>query len=468
MFGLESTLAILLILCLVFACAFEFVNGFHDTANAVATVIYTNSLKPVVAVIWSGFCNFTGVFAGGIAVAMGIVNLLPMEALADQSVYLSIAMVLSLIISAIIWNLATWYVGLPASSSHTLIGSILGVGLAFSLMPENPTHEGVNWAKAGDIGLSLLVSPIFGFSVSLLLMAALAKNIKNKQLFEEPDKDAPPPLAMRILLIITCTLVSFFHGSNDGQKGVGLVMIILIAIIPGYFALDQSVNTVTISESLNKVELIISKVDSTSLKDKDLASFIKSKKKITEAKTLIGSASTVFEIAEADRFKVRKDIVSSAKGLEKLIEKGKLKVSKEDADILKKELKACKKITDYSPFWVLIMISLSIGLGTMIGWKRIVRTIGEKIGKTHMSYTQGFSAEVVASSTIGLSTWLGLPVSTTHVLSSGIAGAMVSGKGLKNLQPKTIRNILLAWLLTLPVCIALAFGLFWLFRYLMV
>jgi PiT family inorganic phosphate transporter len=245
-------------------------------------------------------------------------------------------------------------------------------------------------------------------------------------------------------------------------------MIILIAIIPGYFALDQSINTTTISESLTKLEVIISKIDTTSLKDKDLASFIKSKKKVSDAKYLIGSSSTVFEIKEADRFKVRKNIVSFAKALEKLLETGKLNLSKAESAELKKELKSCKKITDYSPFWVLFMISLSIGIGTMIGWKRIVRTIGEKIGKTHMSYAQGFSAEVVASSTIGLSTWLGLPVSTTHVLSSGIAGAMVSGKGLKNLQPKTIRNILLAWLLTLPVCMLLAFGLFWLFRALMV
>jgi PiT family inorganic phosphate transporter len=299
-------------------------------------------------------------------------------------------------------------------------------------------------------------------------MAALAKNITNKKIFDEPNRDSPPPLIMRILLIITCTLVSFFHGSNDGQKGVGLVMIILIAIIPGYFALDQSINTTTISESLTKLEVIISKIDTTSLKDKDLASFIKSKKKVSDAKYLIGSSSTVFEIKEADRFKVRKNIVSFAKALEKLLETGKLNLSKAESAELKKELKSCKKITDYSPFWVLVMISLSIGIGTMIGWKRIVRTIGEKIGKTHMSYAQGFSAEVVASSTIGLSTWLGLPVSTTHVLSSGIAGAMVSGKGLKNLQPKTIRNILLAWLLTLPVCMLLAFGLFWLFRALMV
>jgi PiT family inorganic phosphate transporter len=467
MFGLETTLATLLVVCLLFAAAFEFVNGFHDTANAVATVIYTNSLKPLVAVVWSGICNFSGVFAGGIAVAMGIVNLLPLESLSDQSVYLSIAMVLALILSAIIWNLGTWYLGLPASSSHALVGSILGVGLAYSLMPENSLHEGVNWAKAGDIGLSLLISPIFGFSVSLFLMALLSKNIKNKKLFEEPLKDAPPPLIIRVLLIITCTLVSFFHGSNDGQKGVGLVMIILIAIIPGYYALNSSVDITEIKHSIHQIERTLDKIQIQNFKEKELQLFTKAKLKLMDCKVLIADKQGIEQISEANRFKVRKNIVSFTKNLEKLIEKGKLDLPDSELKELKNEIKACKKATDYAPFWVLLLISVSIGIGTMIGWKRIVRTIGEKIGKTHMSYAQGFSAELVASSTIGLSTWLGLPVSTTHVLSSGVAGAMVSGKGLKNLQPKTIRNILLAWLLTLPVCISLAFGLFWILKVIM-
>ncbi|MCC7050919.1 MAG: inorganic phosphate transporter [Bacteroidia bacterium] len=467
MFGLEPTLAALLIVCLIFVCAFEFVNGFHDTANAVATVIYTNSLKPIVAVVWSGFCNFVGVFSGGIAVAMSIINLLPLEALADQSIYLSIAMVLSLIISAIIWNLATWYVGLPASSSHALVGSIIGAGIAFSFMPENSLHEGVNWSKAGDIGLSLLISPVFGFSMAVLLMAILAKNVKRKDIFDEPKKDAPPPTIMRILSITTCTLVSFFHGSNDGQKGVGLVMIILISIIPGYFALNHNINTHSVKLSLEKIDHLIATTDTAKLKEKDLRLFSKSKLKIQEAESIINQAESINQIPEKQHFILRKNIVSGCKGIEKLIEKGKIKMMNNDLISLKKEIKECKKITDYSPLWVLVMVSISIGLGTMIGWKRIVRTIGEKIGKTHLSYAQGFSSEIVASSTIGLSTWLGLPVSTTHVLSSGVAGAMVSGKGFKNLQPKTIRNILLAWVLTLPVCMIMSFGLFWLLRAIM-
>lgn len=130
------------------ACAFEFVNGFHDTANAVATVIYTNSMKPTVAVVYSGVLNFIGVLTGGIGVAMGIVNLLPMEVLVDSNVYHGVAMILALLISAIAWNLGTWYLGIPASSSHTIIGSILGIGLAFYFLPGATGGSAVNWDKA--------------------------------------------------------------------------------------------------------------------------------------------------------------------------------------------------------------------------------------------------------------------------------------------------------------------------------
>ena len=270
MFGLDTITLSLLIICLICACAFEFVNGFHDTANAVATVIYTNSLKPMTAVVWSGICNFLGVFAGGIAVAMGIVNLLPVEVLTDQNVYHSIAMILALIVSAIAWNLGTWYVGLPSSSSHTLVGSILGVGLAYSFMPDNSTGAGVNWSKAADIGMSLLISPLFGFGMTLLLIYILKKSIKNKVFFEEPNKEKAPPIFVRSLLILTCTLVSFFHGSNDGQKGVGLVMVILIAIIPGYYAINENQDPVKSYNNIVKIEQVVSNLDTSKFSAKEM------------------------------------------------------------------------------------------------------------------------------------------------------------------------------------------------------
>jgi phosphate/sulfate permease len=264
MFDLDFAHSALLVICLIAACSFEFVNGFHDTANAVATVIYTHSLKPWVAVIWSGIWNFLGVFAGGIAVAVGIINLLPVETLVDQNISHSIAMVAALLITAIFWNLLTWYLGIPSSSSHTLIGSILGVGLAYSLLPE-ATREAVNWSKASDIGLSLLVSPLFGFSVTIILMYVIRSLTKKTSygdsLFKEPKKDKPPPPWIRGILIVTCTLVSFFHGSNDGQKGVGLVMLILIGIVPAYFALDNNFNPSQLTTPLANVRRIATTID---------------------------------------------------------------------------------------------------------------------------------------------------------------------------------------------------------------
>jgi phosphate/sulfate permease len=466
MFGLESELLILLFFCLLAACAFEFVNGFHDTANAVATVIYTNSLKPWTAVVWSGICNFVGVFAGGIGVAMGIVNLLPVELLIDQNVYHNIAMALALLFSAIIWNLGTWYYGLPSSSSHTLIGSILGVGLAFSFMPENTSGAAVNWSKASEIGLSLLVSPLFGFSLTIFLMFLLRRFLKKDEIFKEPHKQKPPPTWIRSILIATCTLVSFFHGSNDGQKGVGLVMLILIGIVPAYFALDQQKNPETIKNNVTQIAQTLARIDTTSLSPEDQQQLGRINLRIDSLNTIIQANAGAAAIPAGKRLEVRRDILLIHKDLTRLITSSSLPISRADADVILSNTGQLRTLTDYAPTWVLFIISISLGLGTMVGWKRIVRTIGEKIGKQHLTYAQGASAELVAASTIGISTGLGLPVSTTHVLSSGIAGSMVASKGIKNLQPKTVKNIALAWILTLPVSVSLSGLLYALFRWL--
>jgi phosphate/sulfate permease len=467
MFELDLSYSILLVLCLFAACAFEFVNGFHDTANAVATVIYTNSLKPWAAVIWSGVWNFIGVFAGGIAVAMGIVNLLPVETLVDQNISHSISMVMALLITAISWNLLTWYLGIPCSSSHTLIGSILGVGLAYSLLP-NSTGDAVNWGKAQDIGLSLLVSPLFGFSLAIILMYIIRsltrKTAAGDTLFKEPKKNQPPPLWMRAILIITCTLVSFFHGSNDGQKGVGLIMLILIGIVPSYFALNEAVSPQSLSGSISKIEQVTKTIDPLPLSAKDRLQLSEIDSMQRRLQERFQSTPKVDAIPKAERFAVRKDILIMDRSLNKLIKKEEVRLSKAETETIKNELKSVRKLTDYSPRWAILMISLSLGIGTMIGWKRIVKTVGEKIGKEHLTYAQGASAELVASATIGVSTAFGWPVSTTHVLSSGIAGSMVANKGVKNLQPQTIRNIITAWFLTLPVVMIMAGTLFLLFR----
>ncbi len=464
MFGLTTGLAILLIACLLLACFFEFINGFHDSANAVATVIYTNSMKPTAAVVFSGVLNFAGVMLGGIAVAMGIVNLLPMEALVDSNPYHGIALILALLLSAIIWNFGTWYLGIPASSSHTLIGSILGIGLAFYFLPGNVGGSAVNWDKAKDTGLALLLSPLVGFSVAIIMMFIFKRFIKNDEIYKEPIPGKKPPLWIRMILGTTCGLVSFFHGQNDGQKGVGLLMMILIAVLPGYFAIDKSINLQSINGNIEKIELLMSKADSTALaaKEKILYADI-----ISYGKHFQNTSDGKFsgeEIAVGERFLIRKDIVKITKGCEKLVKGGNLTLSANEITSLNAEIKSAKKLIEYAPSWVIVLISVSLGLGTMIGWKRIVKTIGEKIGKQHMSYAQGASAQLVASMGIGMASAYGLPVSTTHMLSSGVAGSMVAKKGLKNLQKKTITHIALAWVLTLPATMILSGSLFLLFR----
>ncbi|MDX1927093.1 MAG: inorganic phosphate transporter [Pirellulaceae bacterium] len=467
MFGLGIGLSALLVLCILCVCAFEFINGFHDTANAVATVIYTKSLKPWRAVVLSGILNGLGVFMGGTAVAMGIINLLPVETLVDQNVMHSLGMVGAILLTAIIWNLGTWLLAIPASSSHTLIGAILGVGIAYSLLP-GTGDAAVNWHKASEVGLSLLCSPLFGSILAILLMALLARIfLSNHQLFKAPKGDTPPPWWIRGVLIATCGLVSFSHGSNDGQKGIGLMMLVLIGIIPAKFALDERYGDQEIAQSLVQVQ----------------QTFEAASSKLTDAKSqgILQAASVPLAAlngltSEMDdtiregnhRFEIRKNILLLRNEVSKLKEDSQNGIYSaeqvESVQALVSDATSLRRFTDYAPFWVIVLIALSLGIGTMIGWERIVVTIGEKIGKTHLTYAQGASAEIVAASTIAASTYLGLPVSTTHVLSSGIAGAMVSSGGLSNLDKAVIQKIVLAWVLTFPVCVTLSGTLFLVFR----
>lgn len=470
MFGLDTGFTILLIICLLAACAFEFINGFHDTANAVATVIYTHSLKPTVAVVWSGLWNFIGVNVGGIAVAMGIVNLLPVELLVDQNLMHSIAMILALIVTAIIWNLATWYIGIPCSSSHTLIGSIFGVGLAYYFLPGVTTYA-LNFNKVIDVGLSLLVSPVFGFAFALFLMYVLRKVVKNKLIFKEPPAKKAPPFWIRSILILTCTSVSYAHGSNDGQKGVGLIMLILIAFSPIYFSIDRSKSPEKLLYETRQIEWNLTHFDTNTLIVSDRAALRSVVSNLAFMKRTLAGVSNFEQLKNEDHFKLRKAIIQVSKKTESIIKsiRGQLQpaLSSTRIAIINSNLKKFKANTEYSPRWVILLVSISLGLGTMIGWKRIVVTIGEKIGKSHLTYAQGASAELVAASTIGVSTWFGLPVSTTHVLSSGVAGSMVAGGGRQNLRMGTVKNILLAWLVTIPVTVLLSGILFFVLRMVM-
>lgn len=482
MFGLDPTLLFLLCFCLLAACAFEFVNGFHDTANAVATVIYTHSLKPTQAVVWSGMMNFLGLLTGGVGVTMSIIGLLPTELLVDTNVYHSMAMALALLISAILWNLGTWYLGIPASSSHTLIGSIIGIGVGHALLPEasNKGLSSLNWDKVIEIGQALLLSPLFGFALAIILMYILKKSVTNKEIFKEPKKKSPPPLWIRSILITTCTLVSFFHGRNDGQKGIGLVMVILIAFLPGYFAINASLDLDAIRTHLSTVRQITVKIDTAALSSNEQDALAKINVSSRDLFAITSKNTGISTLTTAQKFAIRKAALTINKHSKKLIESESVTLSEHDKQAWKKATSGSKSpfftygsssssglasVTDFAPNWVMWMIALSLGLGTMIGWKRIVITIGEKIGKDHLTYAQGASAELIASLTIGLATAYKWPVSTTHVLSSGIAGTMVAQRGIKNLQGGTVRSIVLAWVLTLPVTIILSTVLFLLFRW---
>lgn len=454
---LSGYLVAVFILCILAVIGFEFVNGFHDTANAVATVIYTKALKPVHAIPWSGAWNFLGVFLGGVTVAMGILKLVPLDTLMTLPVSIGACLVLSVLLASIIWNLGTWYLGIPCSSSHTMIGAMIGAGLAFTWYYNGP---GVNWEKAEEIGLSLILSPIIGFGAAALLMLFLKHVTKSHALFHIPSgENDRPPILIRLLLITTCTLVSFFHGSNDGQKGVGLFMLILIAFLPARFAVNHAVPNDKVTAALNQTEQVIGdKLHNNTDKKAVLTKLVAA---VNQAKASLAEKNEK-EVAKTYRY--RKQVEGVVKDIRELLKDNRVMLSGHEKEILTSAANELEHVTDFAPIWVIAIISFSLGLGTMIGWKRIVVTIGEKIGNEHLNYAQGATSEVVAASTIGLSTAFGLPVSTTHVLSSGIAGAMVASGGKGNLNNNTLKNIALAWVLTLPVSIILAMLLFMLFH----
>ncbi|MGC4060640.1 MAG: inorganic phosphate transporter [Aquabacterium sp.] len=471
----------LLGVALLIALGFEFVNGFHDTANAVATVIYTHSLPPNFAVVWSGLFNFLGVLVSSGTVAFGIISLLPVELILQVGSSAGFAMVFALLIAAILWNLGTWWFGLPASSSHTLIGSIIGVGVANALMHGRDGTSGVDWAQATKVGYSLLVSPLVGFGFAALCLFILRATIKNKTLYEEPKGNQPPPWWIRGLLVLTCTGVSFAHGSNDGQKGMGLIMLILVGTVPTAYALnrampiEQMAQFVTISQQAQTSLQTIAPQAAPADHRQTLSDYVRTKTLTPEVApalaAMIGSigdqVKTYGSLARVPGeavANVRNDMYLASEAI-RVLEKNPAFVMDADA---KKNLDTFKKeiddATKFIPLWVKVAVAIALGLGTMVGWKRIVVTVGEKIGKTHLTYAQGASAEVVAMLTIGAADMYGLPVSTTHVLSSGVAGTMAANRS--GLQWSTIRNLLMAWVLTMPAAIVLSGALYWTFTHL--
>ncbi|QEL14211.1 inorganic phosphate transporter [Limnoglobus roseus] len=424
-------------IALAVAFGFEFINGFHDTANAVTTVIYTRTLPATPAVVYSGVMNFLGVITAGTGVAFGVVNLLPVDLLIDRAGSpAALLMVLSLLLAGVAWNLGTWYVGLPVSSSHTLIGSILGVGLANSLL-EGKGLNGVSWDKAIQTFMFLFITPLIGFVSAMILLFTLKRFVRTPRLYKPPEGDDRPPGWIRTILIATCGGVSFAHGSNDGQKGMGLLVLVLLGFLPFHYALDTAKpdRAREVREALPAARERIPAEKMNSKLEKDFAT----------AQQLIDGKDSFTDLEPEDRWKCRQALYRISKALPKDEPEGGPRAT-------------LTKAVEFVPLWVKICTAFALGIGTMVGYRRIVVTVAERVGKQHLTYAQGAVAEFVAAMTIYGADMVNAPVSTTQILTSGVAGTMVAnGTGV---QPSTVRKILLAWLMTLPATTLLAGTLF--------
>jgi PiT family inorganic phosphate transporter len=471
----------LLIVALLIALGFEFVNGFHDTANAVATVIYTHSLEPNIAVVWSGICNLAGVLFSTGTVAFAVITLLPVELILQVSSGAGFAMVFALLIAAILWNLGTWWFGLPASSSHTMVGSIIGVGLANQVLSLHTGTSGLDWQQVIKVLKALLISPLVGFVLAGALILIAKRLIKFPSLYEAPKNDQPPPWPIRALMIGTCTGVSFYHGSNDGQKGMGLIMLILIGTVPTAYALNHAVSPAQVQEFIAASEqagqILSRHVDSTGAPSSDpraeVTTYIRTKQLQPDTFLALGQLvenvnrevvlyKEFNAVPAQDQTNIRNDMYLTSEAIRLMEKNNNPGFTAQETAALNNYKSRLDKATRFIPDWVKVAVALALGLGTMVGWRRVVVTVGEKIGKEHLTYAQGASAGLVTMATIFAADQFGLPVSTTHILSSGVAGTMsANGSGLRL---STVRNIAAGWVFTLPAAALLSGLLYFLFR----
>ncbi|NIH16131.1 inorganic phosphate transporter PitA [Serratia symbiotica] len=487
--GLDFDTSLMLILALLFVLFYEAINGFHDTANAVATVIYTRAMHSQLAVIMAGLFNFLGVMLGGLSVAYAIVHLLPTDLLLNVSSAHGLAMVFSMLLAAIIWNLSTWYFGLPASSSHTLIGAIIGVGLTNALMNNTSIVDALNVPKMIGIFLSLLISPLVGMLAAGLIVFALRRywcTTKKRQRIhmtpaerEKVDGKRKPPFWTRITLILSAIGVSFSHGANDGQKGIGLLMLVLIGIAPAGFVVNMNSTGYDITRTRDAVFHLqqyyqqhgdalpqeVSLTPSVPSRDEDavlnqpLEFHCNISRAMATIELTLGqlhNLQSYSQLTVKQRSQLRRLLmcITDTANDAKLPE-----TSEADQRFLKSLRQDLLETVEYAPMWIIGAVALALSLGTMVGWKRVATTISEKIGKKGMTYAQGVSAQMTAALSIGIASYTGMPVSTTHVFSSAVAGTMIVDGG--GVQSKTVKNILLAWLLTLPISMLLSGCLYW-------
>ncbi|QCI16228.1 inorganic phosphate transporter [Buchnera aphidicola] len=467
--------SLLVFLALLFILFYEAINGFHDTANAVSTLIYTRAMSAYTSVIMSGVFNFLGVLLGGLTVAYAIVHLLPNDLLLNATSKNALAMIFSMLLAAIIWNLSTWYFCLPASSSHALIGAIIGIGLTNAIITNSSLVNALNIPKMTNVFLSLILSPVIGLIIAGSLIFLLRHYLKDNKTFhrihmtplerKKVDGKKRPPFLIRIALILSSIGVSYAHGANDGQKGIGLIMLVLISIMPASFSVNlnadkkEIIDTKNVLNNLEKYYLqhILNTSDKNYKNNKIYHSIITDQffhtiKDIKKAKLLLKNIFNYNTLSIKKRLELRHFLLCISDAIDHIINDNHINI--QDKHFLKKNKEIILNTIEYAPMWIILIVALSLSIGTMIGWKRIVVTIGEKIGKKSMTYAQAMSAQITASISIGIASYTGIPVSTTHILSSSVAGTMlIDGDGI---QIKTIKNIALAWILTLPVSILLS------------
>ena len=487
--GLDLQTGLLLLLALAFVLFYEAINGFHDTANAVATVIYTRAMRSQLAVAMAALFNFFGVLLGGLSVAYAIVHMLPTDLLLNMGSAHGLAMVFSMLLAAIIWNLGTWYFGLPASSSHTLIGAIIGIGLTNALMTGTSVVDALNIPKVMGIFGSLIISPIVGLVVAgglIFILRRYWSNTKKRARIhltpaerEKRDGKKKPPFWTRIALILSAIGVAFSHGANDGQKGIGLVMLVLIGVAPAGFVVNMNASGYEITrtrDAVNNLETffqlhrpeLLKKATGTEQLIPPPGTGVTADGEfhchpantlnaLDRVKTMLTGTESYDTLTVEQRSHLRRILLCISDTTDKVAKLP--EVNADDKRLLKKLKTDMLSTIEYAPIWIIMAVALALGIGTMIGWRRVATTIGEKIGKKGMTYAQGMSAQMTAAVSIGLASYTGMPVSTTHVLSSSVAGTMlVDGGGL---QRKTVTNILMAWVLTLPAAILLSGALYW-------
>ena len=483
--GLDLHTGLLLVLALLFVLFYEAINGFHDTANAVATVIYTRAMRSQLAVAMAAIFNFFGVLLGGLSVAYAIVHMLPTDLLLNMGSAHGLAMVFSMLLAAIIWNLGTWYFGLPASSSHTLIGAIIGIGLTNAMMTGTSVVDALNIPKVINIFASLIVSPIVGLVFAgglIFLLRRFWSGTKKRARIhltpaerEKKDGKKKPPFWTRIALILSAIGVAFSHGAHDGQKGIGLVMLVLIGVAPAGFVVNMNASGYEITrtrDAVNNVETFFQQRPELLLKVQNSADPLtpaaleatefhchpaNTMNALERTKAMLSGIESYDKLSVEQRGQLRRIMLCISDTTDKVAKMP--EVNADDQRLLKKLKTDMLSTIEYAPIWIIMAVALALGIGTMIGWRRVATTIGEKIGKKGMTYAQGMSAQMTSAVSIGLASYTGMPVSTTHVLSSSVAGTMlVDGGGL---QRKTVTNILMAWVFTLPASIILSGVLYW-------